>query len=42
MKDDKVININYIYSLNFRISKEVIGVVEYRDGTVIDTLYKFD
>ena len=22
-------------------SKEVIGVVEYRDGTVIDTLYKF-
>ena len=23
-------------------SKEVIGVVEYRDGTIIDTLYKFD
>jgi hypothetical protein len=25
MKDDKVININYIYSLNFRIAKQVIG-----------------
>ena len=23
------------------MSKEVIGVVEYRDGTVIDTLYRF-
>ena len=24
--NEKVININYIYSLNFRISKEIIGV----------------
>ena len=25
MKDEKVININYIYSLNFRIAKQIIG-----------------
>lgn len=25
----------------YELSKEVIGVVEYRDGTVIDTLYKY-
>lgn len=28
MDNEKVININYIYSLNFRISKEIIGVAE--------------
>ena len=26
MEDDKVLNINYIYSLNFRIAKQIIGV----------------
>ena len=28
VENNKVININYIYSLNFRISKEIIGVAE--------------
>ena len=28
VENEKVININYIYSLNFRISKEIIGVAE--------------
>ncbi len=28
MEDDKVININYIYSLNFRIARQIIGVSE--------------
>ena len=29
LEDEKVKNINYIYSLNFRISKEIIGVSDY-------------
>lgn len=28
MEDNKVININYIYSLNFRIARQIIGVSE--------------
>ena len=28
MEEDKVININYIYSLNFRIARQIIGVSE--------------
>lgn len=41
---DKVININYIYSLNFRISKEIIGASDeiiksiYENGEVYNTL----
>ena len=46
-----IFTIEQLYELSHKItgtpkklelSKEVIGVVEYRDGTVIDTLYKFD
>lgn len=28
MEDNKVINVNYIYSLNFRIARQIIGVAE--------------
>lgn len=44
VENNKVININYIYSLNFRISKEIIGVAEkiynvlYKDGNIENTL----
>lgn len=44
VENDKVININYIYSLNFRISKEIIGVANeiskyiYENGKVNNTL----
>ena len=44
VENDKVININYIYSLNFRISKEIIGVANeiskyiYENGHVNNTL----
>lgn len=44
VENDKVININYIYSLNFRISKEIIGVANeiskyiYENGEVNNTL----
>lgn len=44
MEDDKVININYIYSLNFRIAKEIIGTSNeifkqiYNNGDVLNTL----
>ena len=44
MENEKVININYIYSLNFRISKGIIGVANeivkyiYEDGDVKNTL----
>ena len=44
MEDDKVININYIYSLNFRIAKEIIGTSNeifkqiYNSGDVLNTL----
>lgn len=46
-----IFSIEELYKLSHEItgtpkklthSKDVIGVVEYRDGTVIDTLYKFD
>ena len=44
VENEKVININYIYSLNFRISKEIIGVSEkivkhiYENGEIKNTL----
>ena len=44
VENEKVININYIYSLNFRISKEIIGVAEeivkyiYENGNIKNTL----
>lgn len=44
VENNKVININYIYSLNFRISKEIIGIAEkiynvlYKDGNIENTL----
>ena len=44
VENNKVININYIYSLNFRISKEIIGVAEniakalYNNGNIENTL----
>ncbi len=44
VESGKVININYIYSLNFRISKEIIGVANeiskyvYEDGEIKNTL----
>lgn len=44
VENNKVININYIYSLNFRISKEIIGVANdivkkiYNDGKIENTL----
>ena len=43
-ENEKVININYVYSLNFRISKEIIGVSDkivkyiYEDGNIKNTL----
>lgn len=36
MEDEKVININYIYSLNFRIAKQVLGVADYIKEKVIE------
>lgn len=36
MEDEKVININYIYSLNFRIAKQVLGAAEYIKQKVIE------
>ena len=44
VENNKVININYIYSLNFRISKEIIGVANdivkkiCNDGNIANTL----
>ena len=44
MENENVININYIYSLNFRISKEIIGVADeiskyvYENGDIKNTL----
>ena len=44
MENNKIININYIYSLNFRISKEIIGVASnigkeiYNNGNIKNTL----
>ena len=44
VENNKVININYIYSLNFRISKEIIGVSDnivkkiYNNGNIENTL----
>lgn len=44
VENEKVININYIYSLNFRISKEIIGVADeiskhvYENGNIKNTL----
>ena len=44
VENNKVININYIYSLNFRISKEIIGVANdivkeiYINGNIENTL----
>ena len=44
LENEKVININYIYSLNFRISKEIIGVADeiikyvYENGNIKNTL----
>ena len=44
MENEKIININYIYSVNFRISKEIIGVAEeiskyvYENGNIKNTL----
>lgn len=43
-ENEKVININYVYSLNFRISKEIIGAsnevikLVYENGEVYNTL----
>ena len=43
VENNKVININYIYSLNFRISKEIIGVANdivkkiCNDGNIANT-----
>lgn len=43
-ENNRVININYIYSLNFRISKEIIGVADniakvlYNNGNIENTL----
>lgn len=41
MEEDKVININYIYSLNFRIARQIIGVSEKIVNEVIynDNIY---
>lgn len=42
--DERVININYVYSLNFRISKEIIGAADetikyiYENGNIRNTL----
>lgn len=46
IEDNKVININYIYSLNFRIAKQILGsgnrIIEYildkENNTVYNTL----
>jgi len=44
VENEKVININYIYSLNFRISKEIIGVADevskyiYQNENIRNTL----
>lgn len=44
VENEKVININYIYSLNFRVSKEIIGASDtiikyiYKEGEVKNTL----
>ena len=44
VENNKVININYIYSLNFRIAKEIIGVANniasqiYNNGKIGNTL----
>lgn len=35
MEDNKVININYIYSLNFRIAKQIIGV----SSKIVDAVF---
>ena len=35
-ENEKVININYIYSLNFRIAKEIIGA----SNSILDSVYK--
>ena len=45
-ENNEVININYIYSLNFRVAKEVIGcsddiikyIINYKNDTVFNTL----
>ena len=41
MEDNRVININYIYSLNFRIARQIIGVSEKIISEIInnDTIY---
>ena len=41
MEDDKVININYIYSLNFRIARQILGVSEKIVNEIIqnDNIY---
>lgn len=36
MEDEKIININYIYSLNFRIAKQVLGAADYIKEKVIE------
>lgn len=36
MEENKVININYIYSLNFRIAKQIIGVSEKLVREIMD------
>lgn len=44
MENEKVININYIYSLNFRIANEIIGISNevfekiYNNGNVLNSL----
>lgn len=44
VENEKVININYIYSLNFRVAKEIVGVSEkiinkiYENGQVYNTI----
>ncbi|MCI8309729.1 MAG: hypothetical protein HFJ45_06040 [Clostridia bacterium] len=46
IENGKVINIKYIYSLNFRIAKEVIGcsnkilkeILNIEDGTIFNSL----
>lgn len=44
MENEKVININYIYSLNFRIANEIIGISNevfetiYNDGNILNSL----
>ena len=46
MKDEKVININYIYSLNFRIAKQIIGcsnkilkyIIDQEENNIYSTL----